>query len=119
MHPEVWRHQLRNDMVETSPQLKPAQPNRLRFFPQLNHLSDQRWLRSNVKLCQKTASVHFGSDSLQDTLIRAIADQRILSIKEVMETFEFFARTRKATKADLRRRFVLWARAAWFVVCRV
>ena len=81
-------------MVETS-----AQPNRLRFFPQLNDLSDQRWLRSNVKLCGKTASVHFGSDSLQDTLIRAIADQRILSIKEVMETFEFFARTRRTTKA--------------------
>ena len=75
------------------------QPNRLRFFPQLNHLSDQRWLRSNAKLCQKKAAAHFGSDSLQDTLIRAIADQRILSIKEVMETFEFFARTRKTTKA--------------------
>ena len=81
-------------MVETS-----TQPNRLRFFPQLNHLSDQRWLSSNNKLCQKTAAVHFSSDSLQDTLIRAIADQRILSIKEVMETFEFFARTRKTTKA--------------------
>ena len=81
-------------MVETS-----AQPNRLRFFPQLNHLSDQSWLRSNVKLCQRTATAHFSSDSLQDTLIRAIAEQRILSIKEVMETFEFFARTRKTTKA--------------------
>lgn len=81
-------------MVNTSPQ-----PNRLRFFPQLNQLSEPRWLRSNVKLCNKTASIHFGSDSLQDTLIRAIADQRILSIKEVMESFEFFARTRKTTKA--------------------
>ena len=86
-------------MVETSPQPNSDQPNRLRFFPQLNQLQDQRWLRSNAKLCEKTASVHFGSDSLQDTLIRAIADQRILSIKEVMETFEFFARTRKTTKA--------------------
>ena len=77
----------------------PTQPNRFRFFTQLNQLTDQRWLRSNVKLGLKTAAVHFGSDSLQDTLIRAIADQRILSIKEVMETFEFFARTRKTTKA--------------------
>ena len=77
----------------------PQQPNRFRFFTQLNHLSDQSWLRSNVKLCQRTASTHFSSDSLQDTLIRAIAEQRILSIKEVMETFEFFARTRKTTKA--------------------
>lgn len=82
-----------HEMAEATP------PNRLRFFPQLNQLSDQRWLRSNVKLCSKTANVHFGSDSLQDTLIRAIAEQRILSIKEVMETFEFFARTRKTTKA--------------------
>ena len=81
-------------MVNTSPQ-----PNRLRFFPQLNQLSDQRWLRSNAKLCQRIAAVHFGSDSLQDTLMRAIADQRILSIKEIMETFEFFARARKTTKA--------------------
>ena len=86
-------------MVETSPQPELAQPNRLRFFTQLNQLSDHRWLRSNTKLCTKTASVHFGSDSLQDTLMRAIAEHRILSIKEVMETFEFFARTRKTTKA--------------------
>ena len=86
-------------MVETSPQIKSAQLNRLRFFPQLNHLSNQSWLRSNAKLCEKTAAAHFGSDSLQDTVIRAIAEQRILSIKEVMETFEFFARTRKTTKA--------------------
>jgi len=32
--------------------------------------------------------------------MRAIASQRILSIKELMETFEFFARTRKTTKAN-------------------
>ena len=86
-------------MVDTSPQPKPTEINRLRFFPQLNHLLDQRWLRSNAKLCLKTASIHFKSNSLQDTLIRAIAEKRILSIKEVIETFEFFARTRKTTKA--------------------
>ena len=74
--------------------------NRFRFFPQLNDLSDQRWLRSSAKLSEKAAASHFGSDSLQDTLIRAIADQRGLSIKEVMETFEFFSRVRKTIKAE-------------------
>ena len=52
------------------------QANRFRFFPQLNALSDQRWLRSSAKLSKNAAATHFGSDSLQDTLIRAIADQR-------------------------------------------
>ena len=74
--------------------------NRFRFFPQLNDLADPRWLRSSAKLSEKTASAHFNSDSLQDTLIRSIADQHALSIKEIIETFEFFARVRKTIKAD-------------------
>ena len=74
--------------------------NRFRFFPQLNDLADQRWLRSNAKLSEKAAAVHFNSDSLQDALMQAIADQRVLSIKEVIETFEFFARVRKTIKAE-------------------
>ena len=73
--------------------------NRFRFFPQLNDLADPRWLRSNAKLSETNASIHFNSDSLQDTLIRAIAGQRVLSIKEIIETFEFFARVRKTIKA--------------------
>ena len=84
----------------TKPLESPPEQNRLRFFPQLNNLSDKRWLRSNNKLSEKAAATYFGSDSLQDTLMRAIAGQRILSIKELMEAFEFFARTRKTTKAN-------------------
>lgn len=73
--------------------------NRFRFFTQLNDLPDQRFLRSSAKLTEQAAQVHFASDSLQDKLVRAIADQRILSAKELVETFEFFSRVRKTIRA--------------------
>lgn len=73
--------------------------HRFRFFTQLNRLPDQRFLSSSAKLTGKAAWTHFASESLQDKLVRAIADQRILSTKELVETFEFFSRTRKTIKA--------------------
>ena len=88
-----------DDQDLNQPLISPSQ-NRFRFFPQLNNLADPRWLRSNAKLSEKNATAHFSSDSLQDTLIRAIANQRVLSIKEIIETFEFVARVRKTIKAD-------------------
>ncbi len=71
---------------------------RFKFFPQLNDLSKNHWLSSSNSLHLELTDIHFKSDSLQDTLLRAIAAERLLPIKEVLETFEFFARIRKDTK---------------------
>ena len=48
----------------------------------------------------KLTDAHFNSGSLQDTFLRAIAAERLLPIKEVLETFEFFARIRRDTKTS-------------------
>ena len=76
-------------------------PNRrFKFFPQLNDLPGNHWLGSSNTMYLKLTDAHFNSDSLQDTFLRAIASERLLSIKEVLETFEFFARVRRDTKTS-------------------
>jgi len=72
--------------------------SRFKFFPQLNDLERSQWLSSRQKFHSEIAIEYFGSDSLQDTFLQAIAAERLLPIKEVLESFEFFARIRKSTK---------------------
>lgn len=77
-------------------------PNsRFKFFPQLNDLEKTKWLGSTNSFFPDITDDYFNSDSLQDTFLQAIAKERLLPIKEVLETFEFFARIRKSTKAPL------------------
>lgn len=75
--------------------------SRFKFFPQLNTLERVDWLSSantfhtaiTDKLCQ--------TDSLSDTFLRKLADTKILPVKEVFETFEFFTRIRKLTRSPV------------------
>lgn len=80
--------------------MNPSPNRRFKFFPQLNDLAEKHWLGSSNTLYLKLTDAHFNSDSLQDTFLRAIAAERLLPIKEVLETFEFFARVRRDTKAS-------------------
>lgn len=73
--------------------------SRFKFLPQLNDLERTEWLSSRQKFHSEIATEHFGSDKLQDKFLRAIAAARLLPIKEVLESFEFFARIRKSTRA--------------------
>jgi hypothetical protein len=73
---------------------------RFKFFPQLNALQDKRWVKSTSKFNLNLAEAYFNSDSLQDVFVKAIATDRILPCKEVIETFEFFQRVRKNSRAD-------------------
>lgn len=73
---------------------------RFKFFPQINPLSDKRWVKSPNKLTVKLADAYFASDSLQDAFVRTIAQRRILPSKEVLESFEFFQRVRKNSRAE-------------------
>ena len=64
-------------------------PNsRFKFFPQLNELDQTQWLGSADKIFLNLADKHFSSGSLQDTFVRAIAADRLMPIKEILETFE-------------------------------
>lgn len=78
--------------------MNPIANSRFKFFPQLNDLERNEWLSSRQKFHIETAQQHFGSDSLQDKFLQSIASERLLPIKEVLESFEFFARIRKSTR---------------------
>lgn len=75
--------------------------DRFRFFPQLNDLPEdqKRWLGSDSRLYESVAQRFFADDTLQNRLVRELAAARLLPIKEVLESFEFFARVRKETRA--------------------
>lgn len=85
--------------------MNPIANSRFKFLPQLNDLQRTEWLSSRQKFHAELANEYFASDKLQDKFLRAIADARLLPIKEVLESFEFFARIRKSirskTVADL------------------
>lgn len=72
--------------------------SRFKFFPQLNDIQQVAWLSSRQKLQPEFAKEYFGSNSLQDKFLTAIAAERLLPVKEVLETFEFFARIRKTVR---------------------
>jgi len=75
--------------------------SRFKFFSQLNGLDRTDWLSSRQKFHSGVAEKYFNSDSLQDTFLQAIAAERLLPIKEVLESFEFFTRIRKATRSNV------------------
>lgn len=71
---------------------------RFKFLSQLNDLERTEWMSSRQKFHSEIVNEHFSSDSLQEKFLRAIAAERLLPIKEVLESFEFFARIRKSTR---------------------
>ncbi len=75
--------------------------SRFKFFPQLNELRQVKWLSSRQKLNRGVTEEFFDSDSLQDKFMRGISAKRLLPIKEVLESFELFARIRRTTKAPV------------------
>lgn len=71
-----------------------------RFFRQLNALSDRSWVASRSNLGSALAERAFVSDSLQDRLVRALAAERVLPIKEILECGELFERVRGEVRAE-------------------
>lgn len=75
--------------------------SRFKFFPQLSTVEDTQWLSSRQKLRPQFTKTYFDSDSLQDKFVCAIAEERLLPIKEVLESFEFFGRIRKSVRREV------------------
>ncbi len=77
-------------------------PNsRFKFFPQLNDIDEKCWINSKNTICPEITERFFASNSLQDTFLQALADNRVLAIKEVLESFELFARIRKSISSPM------------------
>ena len=68
------------------------------FFPQLNGLEKTSWMKSSLGINYAMTELHFNSDTLQDKFLRALAEDNVLPIKEILECFEFFSRVRKSIK---------------------
>lgn len=68
-------------------------------FRQFNGADFGALLSSHSSLKQPIADRHFPTDSLQDKLVRELAGERTIAIKEVLECFEFFERVRKEIRA--------------------
>ena len=73
---------------------------RFKFFPQLNDIEDTAWMNSRSSINLTMSDTYFNGTSLQDTFLQALAGERLLPIKEVLECFEFFNRIRKQSRAQ-------------------
>ena len=71
-----------------------------KFFPKLNDQEDLSWTSSRKSINSALAEALFSSDSLQDRLVRAMAAEQVIPIKEVLECFEFVARIRKDLRSE-------------------
>ena len=72
-----------------------------KFFPHLNELEDKGWFKSGARFRPSYFEEYFKGDSLQNKLLKEIAYDHLLPIKEVLESFEYFAKIRKKVKAEL------------------
>lgn len=71
-----------------------------KFFPQLNELEDKGWFKSRARFIPSYFERYFQGDSLQIKVLREIAYSHLMPIKEVLESFEYFASIRKKVKAE-------------------
>ncbi len=76
-------------------------PVPFKLFRQFNAIDPPSWLGSRSRLDSATATHFFGSDSLQDSLVQALAADSLLPIKEVLECGELFERSRRALRAPV------------------
>ena len=67
-------------------------------FRQFNKTPIESLASSRTSITEPMTERIFNSDSLQDQLVRELAKQKTLPVKEILESFEFFARVRKRVR---------------------
>ena len=73
----------------------PVRPDvRFRAFPQFNAPELMRYARQRHRVGEVARSI-FDRPRLYDRFARALCDRRAVSVKELLESAEFHARTRK------------------------
>jgi hypothetical protein len=68
-------------------------------FRQFNKTPISTLASCRSSITTSIAERYFTADSLQDRLVRELGRQQVLPIKEILESFEFFARVRKYVRA--------------------
>lgn len=74
-------------------------PPKFKCFRQFNQIPVDGLASSSALINSQIAEQYFNSDSLQDKLVRELSNQQALSVKEILESFEFFERVRKHVRA--------------------
>lgn len=72
-----------------------------KFFPQLNDVKKRGWFNSGARFRPSYFEEYFNEDSLQSKVLKEIAYSHLLPTKEVLESFEYFARIRRKVKAEI------------------
>ena len=81
-------------MPELNSSAMPAKPN-YKSFRQFNKTPIPSLAHSRSSVTTPMTARVFNSDSLQDRYVRELALEKTLPVKEVLESFEFFASARK------------------------
>lgn len=68
-------------------------------FPHLNKMPIEFISRSRVTLGD-IADKHFDGDVFTHKIVRALGEARVIGLKEVLESFEFYARVRRRIRAE-------------------
>lgn len=68
-------------------------------FPHLNKSPLEYISRSRMTLGDITAE-HFSADTFTHRLVQALGETRVIGVKEVLESFEFYARVRRRIRAE-------------------
>ncbi len=71
-----------------------------KFFRQLNTVEDLSWVASKTFITPGLAERFFQSDRLGDKLVRILALEKVLPVKEILESCEFFERIRKDLRSE-------------------
>ncbi len=73
---------------------------RYKLFHQLNGESNLAWVGTRGKLDSSLSERYFDSDRLGDKVVRALAAETVLPVKEILECGEFFERVRRKMKGE-------------------
>jgi hypothetical protein len=76
----------------------PEQQPRFRVYPQFDEPALAAVARSRMRVDARVAAVFDGS-SVEHRLLRALADRRAVSLKELLESVEFWRRVRRRLRA--------------------
>lgn len=68
-------------------------------FPQLNDARGASMMSDRSTVTQTCARRYFSGNTLQEKVVRALADDKLMPMKELLESFEFFQRIRKDVRA--------------------
>ncbi len=69
-------------------------------FTQLNGVDEPAMMCDRSAVTLPRSHRYFAADTLQNKIVRALAEDEIMPMKEILESFEFFQRVRKEVRSE-------------------